>query len=45
MFEVQALKRQGAPEDGGVGGVIFFGLIAAAGFLVGWLAQALGGGY
>ena len=44
MFDARLPKRQGAPEQD-VAGPVFFGLIAAAGFLVGWLAQTLGGGY
>jgi len=35
-------RRHGAPEDPAGGGLALFGFIAAAGFAVGWLAQALG---
>ena len=37
-----ALRRRGAPEDPGAGALLFFSLIAATGFAVGWLTEALG---
>jgi hypothetical protein len=36
-----ALKRRREPDPGG-GALVFFGLIAAAGFAVGWMTQSLG---
>jgi hypothetical protein len=42
MSDGLALKRRRAPEDPGAGAWIFFSLIAATGFAVGWATQALG---
>ncbi|MDB5446998.1 MAG: hypothetical protein JWQ97_2315 [Phenylobacterium sp.] len=42
MIDGLALKRRGAPDDPGAGALVFFSLIAAAGFAVGWMTQALG---
>jgi hypothetical protein len=41
MIDGLALKRRREPEPGG-GALVFFSLIAAAGFLVGWMTQSLG---
>ena len=42
MNDALALKRRLAPEEPGVGPLLFFSLIAAAGFAVGWMTQMLG---
>ena len=42
MSDGLALRRRGAPEDPWAGAFAFFSLIAAAGFAVGWMTQALG---
>lgn len=42
MTHVLALKRRQAPEDPGPA-LIFFSLLAAAGFAIGWAAQLLAG--
>jgi hypothetical protein len=42
MTHVLTLKRRHEPEDPGAA-LAFFGLIAAAGFAVGWTVQLLGG--
>ena len=42
MVDGLALKRRQAPEDPGAEAFVYFSLIAALGFAVGWLAQALG---
>ncbi|HKR87881.1 MAG TPA: hypothetical protein VJS38_06870 [Phenylobacterium sp.] len=36
------LRRKREPEEPGAGAVVFFSLIAASGFAVGWAAQFLG---
>lgn len=42
MMESLALKRRREP-DPGEGALVFFSLIAAAGFAFGWVAQSIGG--
>jgi hypothetical protein len=42
MLDAMVLKRRRAPEDPGAGAVLFFSLIAAAGFAFGWMTQSLG---
>jgi|GEM_PF-2251492 len=42
MAEILIRGRRSAPEDPLGGAVVFFGLVAAAGFAVGWMTQALG---
>jgi hypothetical protein len=41
MLHNRALKRHGAPDDPAGGALFLFGLIAATGFAVGWMARAL----
>lgn len=41
MIDGQALKRRREPEGPFAAALVFFGLIAASGFAVGWMAQAL----
>jgi hypothetical protein len=40
MVDAWVERRLGGPDDSGSGALLFFSLIAAAGFAVGWLAQA-----
>lgn len=42
MTHILALKRRREPEQPGAA-FAYFGLLAAAGFAVGWTAQLLGG--
>lgn len=42
MSHVLALKRRHEPEDPHVEAMVYYGLIAATGFVAGWAAQALG---
>ena len=42
MIDRLALMRRREPRDPGAGAVVFFSLIAAAGFAVGWVTQSLG---
>jgi hypothetical protein len=41
MIDGLALRRRRDPENPG-GALVFFSMIAAAGFAVGWLTQSLG---
>lgn len=41
MLDGLALRRRRDP-DPGAGAFVFFGLVAAAGFAVGWMTQGLG---
>lgn len=43
MTYALALWRRHEPQDPRIGALLFYGLIAASGFAVGWAAQALGG--
>lgn len=42
MSHVLAFRRRHEPEDPHVEAVVYYGLIAATGFVAGWAAQALG---
>lgn len=42
MSHVLAFRRRRGPEDPHAEAVLYFGLIAVAGFVAGWVAQALG---
>jgi hypothetical protein len=43
VLNAMMLKRRLAPEDPVGAALVFFSLVAASGFAVGWTAQALGG--
>jgi hypothetical protein len=43
MIDRPGARRRREPDNGTLGAVVFFGLIAAAGFAVGWVTQSLGG--
>jgi hypothetical protein len=43
MTHALALRRRREPHDPGAGALVFYSLIAASGFAVGWAAQVLGG--
>lgn len=42
MSHVLAFRRRREPQGPHAEAVVYFGLIAATGFAVGWVAQALG---
>ena len=42
MMHAMALWRRHEPQDPRTGALVYFSLIAATGFAVGWAAQALG---
>jgi hypothetical protein len=43
MLDGLAPRRRRGPEDPVSDALAFYGLLAAAGFAAGWMAQALGG--